>query len=66
LIVGGGSAGQPPASLSCFAGQVPDEGTSLMPPRHQTKNLHQQRSRFYFITSSDVYGTTQTWQKNYH
>jgi hypothetical protein len=26
LIVGGGSAGQPPAGLSCFAGQGAGEG----------------------------------------
>jgi hypothetical protein len=38
LIVGGGSAGQPPAGLSCFASQDTDEGMSLMSPRHRTKN----------------------------
>jgi len=37
LIVGGGSAGQPPAGLSCFAGLDTDKGTSLMMPRHRTK-----------------------------
>jgi hypothetical protein len=39
LIVGGGSAGHPPAGLSCFAGQGADEGTSLMMPRHLLKNI---------------------------
>jgi hypothetical protein len=39
LIVGGGSAGHPPAGLSCFAGQDTDEGTSLMMPRHRLKNI---------------------------
>jgi len=37
LIVGGGFAGQPPAGLSCFAGQHIEEGTSLMMPRHRLK-----------------------------
>jgi hypothetical protein len=39
LIVGGGSAGHPPAGLYCFAGQGSDEGTSLMMPRHRLKNI---------------------------
>jgi len=39
LIVGGGSAGHPPAGLCCFAGQGSDEGTSLMMPRHRLKNI---------------------------
>jgi len=39
LIVGGGFAGQPPAGLSCFAGQHIEEGTSLMTPRHRLKNI---------------------------
>jgi hypothetical protein len=39
LIVGGGFAGQPPAGLSCFAGQHIEEGTSLMIPRHRLKNI---------------------------
>jgi len=39
LIVGGGFAGQPPAGLSCFAGQHIEEGTSLMMPRHRLKNI---------------------------
>jgi len=38
LIVGEGSAGQPPAGLSSFAGQDTDEGMSLISPRHRTKN----------------------------
>jgi hypothetical protein len=37
LIVGGGSAGHPPAGLCYFAGQISDEGTSLMMPRHRIK-----------------------------
>jgi hypothetical protein len=37
LIVGGGSAGHPPAGLFCFAGQGADEGTSLT--RHRFKNI---------------------------
>jgi hypothetical protein len=41
LIVGGGSAGQPPAGLSCFAGQHIEEETSLITPCHQVKNQHQ-------------------------
>jgi len=39
LIVGGGSAGHPPAGLCYFAGQISDEGTSLMMPRHRIKNI---------------------------
>jgi len=39
LIVGGGSAGHPPAGLSCFTGQGADEGTSLMMPRHRLENI---------------------------
>jgi hypothetical protein len=39
LNVGGGSAGHPPAGLSCFAGQGTDKGVSLMMPRHRLKNI---------------------------
>jgi hypothetical protein len=39
LNVGGGSAGHPPAGLSCFASQGTDEGVSLMMPRHRLKNI---------------------------
>jgi len=38
LIVGGDSAGHPPAGLCCFVGQGADEGTSLMMPHHGLKN----------------------------
>jgi hypothetical protein len=47
LIVGGGSAGQPPAGLSCFAGQDTDEGMSLMSPRHRTKNYINNTKYYY-------------------
>jgi hypothetical protein len=39
LIVGGGSAGQPPAGLSCFAGQHREERTPLIMPCHRFKNI---------------------------
>jgi hypothetical protein len=39
LIVGGGSAGHPPAGLCCLAGQGADEGTSPMTSRHRLKNI---------------------------
>lgn len=60
LIVGGGSAGQPPEGLSCFAGQDTDEWTSLMMPRHRIKNcinnwrrLWERRCRSYKNKSSE-------------
>jgi len=51
LIVGGGFAGQPPAGLSCFAGQHIEEGTSLMMPCHRLKNITNNtlRIKFYHI-----------------
>jgi hypothetical protein len=39
LIVGGGSAGQPPAGLSYFAGQHREERRPLIMPCHRFKNI---------------------------
>jgi hypothetical protein len=52
LIVGGGSAGHPPAGLCYFAGQISDEGTSLMMPRHRIKNIINNHEIFPLTSSS--------------
>lgn len=52
LIVGGGSAGQPPAGLSCFAGQDAKEGVSLMSATSPGQKLHQHLAPSVGTTSS--------------
>jgi len=43
LIVGGGFAGQPPAGLSCFAGQVASEGDVFDDATSPNQKDHQQK-----------------------